>query len=509
MASAIGSAARLVLAVLVSAGAVVATPIRTPSGDVWSPREAQSLVQEDATQKHTDGIINKILFLNLDDDVKRREHMYQELNAMDPIIPFKRIPAVKPKNLNNRELIDFDLVAYKGCCVSYGRKSCPTTLANLEMQLRSCSCDFAHRRAYQEIANSADGLYLVVEDDVYFQPGWQQKFSEAYAQAPDDWNILRLGFWGDSNEADRVNNGSWFRSDRYSGGDWPDFKGYFGAHAIVLTPQKAQNLLSAIQYEPLSYADNVTASGQINGYQINSYVLAECLVCVGPESELPSSRWVAGTDAPEATETYEIMGPEAWQTALEEAAKATEQAAATAAAAEPPAPPPQSEFIDDPTAQPGFTAEGSAADADGGWASVTNEQSQHALDMAKFIDPGHSDSAGPVVNQLMPDMKSLPEVVSEATQEAAEEAADRAMGAVNTRTVTFRPYKPDSPKVAGHIVRHEDADVEAPALPSLTTSQFEHQEPIPVAVPSMQAQTEDDSLAFKVNLHRSLLQISK
>merc|ERR1719387_2276828 len=96
-----------------------------------------------------------------------------------------RVPGVDRAELANG-MTEFDQdLAPLGCKADLNDES--------DKRSRACCSDAAHRRAYQKVADQEGGdedFYLVTEDDVYFNKGWQEKWLEAVKSAPDDWTML-------------------------------------------------------------------------------------------------------------------------------------------------------------------------------------------------------------------------------------------------------------------------------------------------------------------------------
>lgn len=226
--------------------------------------------------------ILKTFFINLSDDKKRLGHILNELKSLG--MAYEPVPAVAPVQI--RAQPDFESLVPKGCFVELPDPSSPplSTDPELSKKQRSCCSDFSHRRAYARVAaQQTDGLYLVVEDDVSFEEGWIDDFRDGLKTVPDDWSMLRIGYfamsqgWKDPSELaqDRVNGTRWMRSDR--NGE----RRYYGAQAVVLTPAKAAALLKRAAGGRASFADSWTGGN-------NSYVLDRSLV--GQSKELGSAR---------------------------------------------------------------------------------------------------------------------------------------------------------------------------------------------------------------------------
>lgn len=235
--------------------------------------------------------LRKVFYINMDKDTDRRERITEQLRMYAANLEHVRVQGISTDDLQNHPDYVSDKLSTKCCAAD---RSCEAMFDKDIRNWRSCCCDFSHRKAYEQIAQQDDGLYLVIEDDVEFEPEWQSKLREAWAKVPADWDVLRLGFWGDMHPDDRTNDGPWLKARR-DHGKWPEFKGYYGAHAVLLTPGKARSLLEKIKGAPLDYADRFTKQTK----QLNNYVLDNCIVCVvTDESNMPtgsSSRMEAST----------------------------------------------------------------------------------------------------------------------------------------------------------------------------------------------------------------------
>merc|ERR1711998_285500 len=116
---------------------------------------------------------------------------------------------------------------------------------------------------------------------------------------------LRLGWWGDVNKADMVaDNPNWSLANRTSKGTWPQFKGYYGAHAIVLTPEKAKKLVDAARKTPGDFADRFTQ----NTDELRSYVVGTPIVAL--EDSFGSTRFDGFDSAPPAVHTHVVVSSE-------------------------------------------------------------------------------------------------------------------------------------------------------------------------------------------------------
>lgn len=186
--------------------------------------------------------IEKIFCLHLDRDTKRELHIKAQLDKQS--IGHEMVQGVLiPDAVAAPDAAE---LWPEGCQVDLTA----TTQENSKM--RSCCSDFAHRRAYNQVAKqSGDGYYLVVEDDIVFRDGWEQSFKEAMKTVPQDWDLLKIGHWGRTTDSD-LQNANWYKAVLHDN----DPAGWYqGSHAVVLTPSKAKAFLDKLKVHKGEMAD--------------------------------------------------------------------------------------------------------------------------------------------------------------------------------------------------------------------------------------------------------------
>lgn len=258
-----------------------------------SPPPSEGPMPSHDSEPQKEQIFKKIFFINMDKDVKRRAHMEDELRKHAANVPVERIPGPDPSTM--RGLENYQRLMPRGCCADKSSDTkCHNENADEQFKLRSCACDLAHRIGYEMIASQQDdGYYLLLEDDVAFSgSSWLSDAKMSLQHAPPNWDILRLGFWGDSSDSHKIpGHQQWYESERVdtNGQGWPNFKGYYGAHAIVMTPFTAQKFLTKhVVSAAGDYADAFTG----NAPGLKSYVSVKNLIVPAPKEkkDLGSSR---------------------------------------------------------------------------------------------------------------------------------------------------------------------------------------------------------------------------
>jgi GR25 family glycosyltransferase involved in LPS biosynthesis len=122
--------------------------------------------------------VNKAFVINLD----ARRDRWDSLVASEPLLaPFlTRLPAVHGKNMTLNpflyRLFEHNRFLWKKSVMA---------------------CFLSHLSAWsailQEKEEGCDGYYLILEDDVRFRPGWQEKWAACAASIPADADLLYLG----------------------------------------------------------------------------------------------------------------------------------------------------------------------------------------------------------------------------------------------------------------------------------------------------------------------------
>jgi hypothetical protein len=177
--------------------------------------------------------VRKIVYLNTQKNDERDAHMqglFANLTAniqaegKDPkynLPPVERFQAVTREDIQKHK-VDVSLYssgkehAYmlkyptvtrevtKAIWTSHAR-----ALANLDAQSRK-----------KKMQSSDDDLFLILEDDTLFDDKWKARLQTLIHNTPDDFDMLKLGYWGNRHCVDRVNkfiyqaNGPTFSNDQ-------------------------------------------------------------------------------------------------------------------------------------------------------------------------------------------------------------------------------------------------------------------------------------------------------
>ena len=132
----------------------------------------------------------KIFYINLDKDIARRsfiEKQYYNTNpCQHPLPPIERIPGnlVSHKDVAKKGKFHHLVKRYSDIFKhDYGINT-PHSRATL-------GCYLSHKKVYEEIAESADGYYIVLEDDVILNKNWFKNLCNLTSRIDFKFDIIR------------------------------------------------------------------------------------------------------------------------------------------------------------------------------------------------------------------------------------------------------------------------------------------------------------------------------
>jgi GR25 family glycosyltransferase involved in LPS biosynthesis len=142
-------------------------------------------------------------------------------------------------------------------------------------------CALSHLSLWWQLANENDSVesYLILEDDVKFQPGWEQRWCEASAHMPEGWDVIYLGGILPPNRAgfdklhERVNQYfSRVAPNSFYGQPVPNRYFHFCNYSYILSRQGARKILELIkQHDGIWTSADHCVCNQVN--VLNHYFL--------------------------------------------------------------------------------------------------------------------------------------------------------------------------------------------------------------------------------------------
>lgn len=142
---------------------------------------------------------------------------------------------------------------------SRGRGFSPVDYPRVEGDWGVAACMFSHLAALAALASRSAALaasrlvWLVLEDDAVVPADLRRRWEQIWPYVPEDWDILRLGWFGASECKSRINE----HLDLASWADPPP-RGpcrYCGSHAYVVNPASAEKVLWRLNQSRIAHVD--------------------------------------------------------------------------------------------------------------------------------------------------------------------------------------------------------------------------------------------------------------
>merc|ERR550514_165598 len=104
----------------------------------------------------------------------------------------------------------------------------------------------------QKLHSTDDDLYLILEDDTFIDDKWKMRLEQLIHNTPDDFDMIKLGYWGNRHCVDKVNkfiyqaNGPTFSNDKLF---------YQGNSGYAVKRGSVKKLLAALKEKDLMDID--------------------------------------------------------------------------------------------------------------------------------------------------------------------------------------------------------------------------------------------------------------
>lgn len=246
--------------------------------------------------------VEKIYFISMDEN--RANTMQRHLNVAASNVQHARFQAVTEKDMENLDFFKKHMKQYStGKTALYMKQNYKKTT-----RLATAAIYMSHAKVLEQIyweardkdtawakENQASGLdehmqeldqmrehttrwsraddnkwysqagekpYLVLEDDAQLVDGWQPKLKEIVRNTPNDWNLIRIGYWGDRRCSDSVNNFVLqVNHPSYENGKYF----YQGNTGYLVRPKMIPALLQALYDSDVQDVDGALMSGGATG----------------------------------------------------------------------------------------------------------------------------------------------------------------------------------------------------------------------------------------------------
>eukprot|EP00300_Choanocystis_sp_HF-7_P033158 c45453_g1_i1.p1 GENE.c45453_g1_i1~~c45453_g1_i1.p1 ORF type:complete len:289 (-),score=37.19 c45453_g1_i1:49-915(-) len=237
--------------------------------DVFYPQARLS--QYSMNMESAPPMLKEVWFINLLDQPQRRKMQVSQLQEVG--VPFHRKNATKVSRISD---CDYDPAAAslaQGVAKmksKYGLDPTDPTRPLSRTAAFVLSVFLSHMTLYEQIYedNSEDdsAAVLVLEDDCKLCENFNFRLAMALRALPEDWELVRLGFFGLSRPEDQIREGVFATKQPYWQENATDVF-YGGSHAVLLRVKFLPHILEVLKAKPLTDMDNLlTAFPDIRAY---------------------------------------------------------------------------------------------------------------------------------------------------------------------------------------------------------------------------------------------------
>lgn len=199
-------------------------------------------------------LITQVKYINLEWDKSRRQYMEDQMRHLRDVwrkelrghpLLWQRIPGTAAHEM--QQSAGFRAWREKG----FSRAPHP----HVDGDWAIAACAHSHYKAIQSIPMAGEELVLIAEDDVELKQDFPQLWQQLWPWLPEDWDVLRLGWFGDHQNCSQVVNSridlaAW---QQPPGGDCM----YCGAQAYIVNPRSKMKVLSRFEISGMTHADEL------------------------------------------------------------------------------------------------------------------------------------------------------------------------------------------------------------------------------------------------------------
>lgn len=194
-------------------------------------------------------MLKKIIYINLDKDIDRRDNMDLQLKKIYPLIPFSRFSAFDREYVNNN----------KSLIIPRVHGTYLQAVEDVFPRPGAIGCFLSHERIIEDIINlpdfSDDDVYMVLEDDCKISKAFPEYLSEILKYIKDlnfEWTVLKP-VYRKFDETHLVNKYLYQTSLSKD----LDHNYYFGAHMLVYNGHNIKKLSTELRKRKLKDFDYI------------------------------------------------------------------------------------------------------------------------------------------------------------------------------------------------------------------------------------------------------------
>lgn len=198
--------------------------------------------------------VSKVIYINMKWDPVRREFMEHQLRNLSETwrknvsLTWERFEGIGASHIEEDKV--YSDWKEKG----FSKAPFPKVAGDWAI----AGCAASHYSSIQKIDSNSEDLVMITEDDVEIDPDLPKMWEELWRWMPDDWDIMRVGWFGDHQNCSQVVN------SYVDLAAWQQRPGsacmYCGAQAYIVNPKSKQKVLDRFEKSRITHADELLSA---------------------------------------------------------------------------------------------------------------------------------------------------------------------------------------------------------------------------------------------------------
>jgi GR25 family glycosyltransferase involved in LPS biosynthesis len=211
--------------------------------------------------------VKKIYFINRDADHQRYSHMKMQCKkaAGVPCEKFKAVEATKIPQMDLKQVSNGNLASWLASRKGTGKNVFAAIYSSNYRVLE---------KILEEAGPESEDLYMVLEDDSILASDWKASLKEVLSHTPADWQLLKVGYWGEQRCQDKVNR--YVSALQYPSVDKAalgEKHFYSGNTGYVVKAKNIPKILSILKEHSIGAIENAWMYPTSEGSQVISYTV--------------------------------------------------------------------------------------------------------------------------------------------------------------------------------------------------------------------------------------------
>jgi len=219
--------------------------------------------------------IKKAYFINLDSQRGRLASIQDQFKIhSNGDVPLERFPAFKPEQMG--AIVGKNATEFTDVKGGY-----PVNQYNKQTMWSAVAVYYSHARLLKKIYEEdpeGEDIYMIMEDDSIITEDWKNHLYGLMdkKKLPQDWDLLRMAYWGGVREGDCVTD------QVFEMRDMDDHSSYNGNLIYAVRPKSIPMILSSLRNKPIGHIDGLLISRHDEkGNGMHAYATAQVHAWMG------------------------------------------------------------------------------------------------------------------------------------------------------------------------------------------------------------------------------------